>query len=109
MSDLGALSLGLVFGLCMVGAVLLRNEQEIREAWWRWRGIDPEAHLAEQTAAKGKAPIKLSTVVGFGLLTIAWIGLAVVSGDVFQIILAALYLVVFCVYVRKYRRSQRTA
>jgi hypothetical protein len=67
-----------------------------------------EVHPAGPSAIKAKAPIKLGMVVGFGLLTIAWLGLAIAASDASHIVLAALYLVVFCVQVRRYRRSRRT-
>jgi hypothetical protein len=42
-SDLGALAIGVVLGLAIVGAILLRNEEEVRRAWRRQSGIvEPE-------------------------------------------------------------------
>jgi len=107
MSDLGALSLGLVVGLCVVGAVLLRNEQKVREAWWRWRGMELVVHPAGPSATKGKAPVKGWMVVFLGLMTIAWGSMAAAADDAPHIILAALYLLVFYVNLRRYKRSHR--
>jgi len=105
-SDLGAASIGLVLGLCFVGAVLLRNEQAVREAWWRWRGMELVVHPAGPSRVKGKAPIKFWMVVSFGFMMIVWTGLAVTDGDASHIVLAALYVLVFCANLRKYKRSR---
>jgi hypothetical protein len=95
MNDLGPALVGAVLGLAMVGAVLLRNEEEIREAWRRRRaGIEPKA-----------GPGGRWIVVGFGLIASANIGLAVADGGAFRIILAAGWLLLLCHSLLKYRRS----
>ncbi len=94
MSDLGALSIGLVLGLAIVGAVLLRNEEEVRKAWRQRRGSSgPKA-----------GPAGRWTVVFLGLIAVANIGLAVADGGAFRIILAAGWLLMFCNHLLKYRR-----
>jgi hypothetical protein len=104
-SDLGALSIGFVLGLAVVGAVLLRNEEEVKKAWRRRRGIvEPKGLSADINS--NAAPVRRGVVVGMGLLAIAYIGLAIASGDIFYIILAALYSLVFGAYLLKYRRSR---
>ena len=83
MSDLDAVLVGIVLGLAFVGAVLRRNEEEVREAWRQRRG-EPKAGNAARW-----------TVAGFGLIAIANIGLAVADGGAIRIILAALWLLLF--------------
>jgi hypothetical protein len=41
-----------------------------------------------------------------GLIAVAYVGLAVASGDTIHIILAAAYSLLFGVYLLKYRRSR---
>ncbi len=97
MSILGALSLGFVLGLAIVGAVLLRNEEKVREAWDRRRAdIEPKAR------AVGRG-----LVVALGLLAIANLALAVTSGDASDIVFAALYLLMLGVQLLRYRQSRR--
>jgi hypothetical protein len=96
MSALGALSIGFVLGLAIVGAVLLRNDEEVREAWRQRRGG------GEPKAGPGGGWI----VVGLGLIATVNIGLAVADSDAFRIILAAGWLLVFCHHLMKYRRSR---
>jgi hypothetical protein len=93
-SVLGALSIGFVVGLSIVGAVLLRNEEKIREAWRR-RHPDSKA-----------GPAGRGTVVAFGLIAIANVGLAVDSGEALRVLLAAGWLLMFGLSLRRYRRSQ---
>jgi hypothetical protein len=93
-SVLGAVSIGFVLGLAIVGAVLLRNEEEIRKAWRR-RHPDVKAR-----------PAGRGTVIGIGLIAIANIGLAVASGETLRILLAAGWLLVFGLSLQRYRRSQ---
>jgi hypothetical protein len=90
-SVLGALSLGLVVGLAIVGAVLLRNEEKIREEWRRRRGP--------------AGPAGRGLLMGFGLITIGNIAFAVIDGGVFRIALAAAWVWAFCFHLQKYRRS----
>jgi hypothetical protein len=92
MSALDAVLLGAVLALAVVGAVLLRNEEKIRVAW---RRRHPEA-----------GPAGRGTVVASGLLAIANIGLAVDSGDAPHILLAAGWLLIFGISLRRYRQSQ---
>ena len=110
MSDLGAITIGFVLGLAIVAAVLLRNEDEVRRAWRRRRGI---VELAEPVgpAADLKpsaTPIRRGIVVGMGLIAVAYISLAVASDDIIHIILAAAYSLIFGIYLLKYPRSQST-
>jgi hypothetical protein len=107
-SDLGALSIGFVLGLAIIGAVLLRNEDEVRRAWRRRRGIvEPEESVGAAVDGKpNPAPIGPGIVAGMGLLAVAYIGLAVASGGVFYIIFAAAYSLVFGAYLLRYRRSR---
>lgn len=93
MSDLDAVLVGIVLGLAIVGAVLLRNEEKIREAWRQRRGG------GEPKAGPGRW-----IVVGFGLIASANIGLAVADGGAFRVILAAGWLLLFCHSLLKYRR-----
>jgi hypothetical protein len=95
-SILGALSLGFVLGLSIVGAVLLRNEEKVKEAWYRRR-----ADLEPKVRAVGRG-----LIVVLGLLVIANLALAVVSGDASDIVLAALWLLILGVHLLRYRRSQ---
>jgi hypothetical protein len=96
MSDLEAVLVGIVLGLAIVGAVLLRSEERIREAWRKRRGYsEPKA-----------GPSGRWTVVGFGLIASANIGLAVADGGALRIILAAGWLLLFCHTLLKYRRSR---
>lgn len=96
MSDLDAVLVGIVLGLAIVGAVLLRNEEKVREAWRQRRG--------------GSAPKAGDTsrwmVVSMGLIAMVNIGLGVADGDAFHIILGTLWLLMFCLSLLKYRRSQ---
>jgi hypothetical protein len=95
-SDLGAVLVGFVLGLAMVGAVLLRNEKEVREAWRRRRGGgEPKG------GPTGHWPI-----VFLGLIAVANIGIAVDDGGAFRISLAAAWLLLFCHHLLKYRRSR---
>jgi hypothetical protein len=95
-SGLGPALVGLVFGLAVVGAVLLRNEDEVREAWQQRRGGGaPKANPAGRWS-----------VVFLGLLASVNIGLGVASGDIFYIILGTLWLLMFCLSLLRYRRSQ---
>jgi hypothetical protein len=57
-SDLGALSIGIVLGLAIVAAVLLRNEEEVRRAWRKRGGIvEPEVRSARpEPEVESKAP-----------------------------------------------------
>lgn len=105
MSDLGALSIGFVLGLAIVGAILLRKEEEVRRAWRRRRGIvEPTEPVGPAADLKPSAtPIRRGIVVGMGLIAVAYTGLAVASGDIIHIILAAAYTLIFGVYLRKYR------
>lgn len=66
-----------------------------------------EVHPAGPSATKSRTSIKRGMVVGFGLLAVAYVGLATASGEVPYIVLAVLYLLVFCVNLRKYKRSRR--
>jgi hypothetical protein len=97
-SDLGALAIGFVLGLAIVAAILLRNEERVREAWRRRRGDgEPKA------GTTGRWPLVFS-----GLLAIAYIGMAVDDRGAFRIILAAAWLLMFCISLLQYRRSRRS-
>jgi hypothetical protein len=89
--SLGPALIGLVVGLAIVGAVLLRNEEKVREEWRRRRGP--------------AAPAGRGLVMGFGLIAIANIAFAVIDGGVFRIALAAAWVLTFCFHLQKYRRS----
>lgn len=108
MSNLGAITIGFVLGLAIVSAVLLRNEDEVRRAWRRRRGIvEPEEPVGPSADIKPHpAPIRRWIVVGMGLIAVAYIGLAVASGDIIHIILAAAYSLTFGVYLLRYRHSR---
>ena len=105
MSDLGALSIGFVLGLAIVGAVLLRNEEEIRKAWRRWRGIvEPDGSVAE---VNPKAPPVSRWHVAFqGLFAIFLNYLAVSEQSAIRIAIAVLSIAAFGVMLFRYRRSQ---
>jgi len=91
MNALDAVLVGIVLGLAAMGAVLLRNEEKVREAWRRRRG-------AAGPAGRG-------LVMGFGLIAFANIAFAVIDGGVFRIALAAAWVLAFCLHLRNYRRS----
>lgn len=97
MSALGALSIGFVLGLAIVGAVLLRNEEKIRKAWRR-------RHPDGKADSSGRG-----TVIGIGLIAIANIGLAAASGEALRILLATGWLLVLGLSLRRYKRSQSSA
>jgi hypothetical protein len=104
-SDLGALSVGFVLGLAIVGAVLLRNEEEVRKAWRRRRGI------AEPDQPVTGAPPKLHQhsrlfIAWQGLLMIMLIGFAVSNHNAFSIAVAVLSIPAFGVTLFRYRRSR---
>jgi hypothetical protein len=105
MSDLGALSLGLVIGLCVVGAVLLRREEEIRKAWRRRRGIvEPDESLPE---VRPETPAIRAWQVAFqGLMVVLLVSHAVLHRDALRIVVAALSISAFGVFLFKYRRSR---
>lgn len=111
MSDLGAITIGVVLGLAIVTAVLLRNEDEVRRAWRRRRGIVEPAEPVEPAAdlKPNATPIRRGIVVGMGLIAVAYIGLAVAAGDTIHIILAAAYSLTFGIYLLRYRRSRSAA
>jgi len=95
-SDLGAIAIGFVLGLAIVAAVLLRNEDEVREAWRRRRrGGEPKG-----------GPISHWPIVFLGLIAVANIGIAVDDGGALRISLAAAWLLLFCHHLLKYRRSR---
>ena len=96
MSDLDAVLVGIVLGLAIVGAVLLRNEEKVREAWRQRRGG------GEPKAGPGGRWI----LVGLGLLAMANVGIAAISRDPLRIPIAAGWLLVFGLSLRRYRRSQ---
>jgi len=96
MSDLGTVLVGVVLGLAIVGAVLLRNEEEIREAWRQRRG-DREPKAGD-TSRWG--------IVFMGLIASVNVGLGIVSGDAFHITLGTLWLLMLYLSLRKYRRSR---
>lgn len=108
MSVLGALSIGFVLGLAIVAAILLRNEEEVRRAWRKRRGIvEPDEPVEAATDLKPNAtPNRRGIVVGMGLIAFAYVGLAVASGDTIHIILASAYSLIFGIYLLKYRRSR---
>jgi hypothetical protein len=108
-SVLGALSIGFVLGLAIVSAVLLRNEDEVRKAWRKRRGIvEPEAPSVEPGAnIKSKAPpIGPWHVAMQGLLVILLVRFAVSDGSAFSIVVAALSIPAFGVSLFRYRRSR---
>jgi hypothetical protein len=106
-SDLGALAIGFVVGLAIVAAILLRNEEEVWRALRKRRGIvEPDVLVGPAADIKPRAtPFRPWIVVGMGLLAVAYIGLAVASGDTVRIILAAAYSLTFGIYLLRYRRS----
>jgi hypothetical protein len=94
MTILGAFAIAVTVGLAIVGAVLLRNEDKVRDAWLRRRA--------------GKEPLAPRLTVAFwGLFTAASVGLAVASGEAIRIALSALYVVLFARLLRHHKRSQR--
>ncbi len=99
MSILGALSIGFVLGLAIVGAVLLRNEEKVREAWYRRR-----ANIEPKVRAVGRG-----LVVVLGLLAIANLALSVTSGEASGIVFSALYLLMLGVHLLRYRQSRGSA
>ena len=107
MSDLGALSIGFVLGLAIVAAVLLRNEDEVRKAWRRRRGIvEPDEPVTE---VQPKAPQDSPWFVAVhGLLLIMLIHFAVSDHDAFSIAVAVLAIPAFGVILFRYRRSRRS-
>ncbi len=108
MSDLGAFSIGIVLGLAVVAAILLRNEEEVRRAWRKRRGIvEPEVPSRATPEVKSKAPpIRAWHLASQGLLVILLVHFAVSDHDPFSIALAALSIPVFGVYLFRYRRSR---
>jgi hypothetical protein len=95
MSALDAVLLGIVLGLTVAGAVLLRNEEKIRRGWRQRRGP--------------AGPAGRGLVMGFGLIAIANIAFAVVDGGVIRIALAAAWVLAFCLHLQKYKRSTLSA
>jgi hypothetical protein len=104
-SDLGALSIGFVLGLAIVGAVLLRNEEEVRMAWRRRRGIvEPDEPVTE---VQPKAPQDSPWFVALhGLLVIMLVHFAVSEHNAFSIAVAVLTIAAFGVILFRYRRSR---
>jgi hypothetical protein len=104
-SVLGALAIGFVLGLAIVGAILLRNEDEVRRAWRKRRGIvEPEEPVAE-------VPLKVSPdspwFVAFqGLLMIMLVRFAVSDHNAFSIAVALLAIPAFGVTLFRYKRSR---
>jgi hypothetical protein len=95
-SDLDAALVGVVLGLAGVGAVLLRNEERVRMAWRQRRGdSDPKA-----------GGIRVWMLVFEGLIASVNLGLGVPAGDVFHIVMGALWLLFFSFSLRSYRRSR---
>jgi hypothetical protein len=110
-SDLGALAIGFVIGLAIVGAILLRNEDEVRRAWRKRRGIvEPEVpSVGPDAAIKPKAPpIGLWHLALQALLVIMLIHFAVSDHDAFSIVVAALSIPAFGITLLRYRRSRRS-
>jgi hypothetical protein len=104
-SDLGALSIGLVLGLAVVAAVLLRNEEEVRRAWRRRRGIvEPDEPIA--AASPKTPPIRGWHIAWQAVLVILLVRYAVSDHDAFSIAVAALAIPAFGITLFKYRRSR---
>ena len=94
MSDLDAVLVGVVLGLAGIGAVLLRNKDQVREAWRQRRGN-----------SKPKAGgIRPWILVFEALIASVNLGLGIPSGDAFHIILGTLWLLFFFFSLRGYRR-----
>jgi hypothetical protein len=104
-SDLGAISIGFILGLAIVAAVLLRNEEEVRRAWRRRRGIvEPEEPITE---VNHKAPPVNGWHIALqGLLVILLVHFAISDHDALSIALAALSIPTFGVFLFRYRRSR---
>jgi hypothetical protein len=104
-SDLGALAVGFVLGLAIVAAILLRNEEEVRRAWRKRRGIvEPEEPATEaQPKALHDSPW---FVVLQGLLVIMLVHFAVSDHNALSIAVAVLAIPAFGVILFRYRRSR---
>lgn len=105
MSDLGALAIGFVLGLAIVAAILLRNEEEVRKAWRRRRGIvEPEEPVAE---VPPKVSVDSAWFVAIqGLLVIMLVHFAVSDHNAFSIAVAVLAIPAFGVVLFRYKRSR---
>ena len=97
MTVLGAFAIGVTVVFAIVGALLLRNEEKVEKAWRRSRA--------------GKKPLRPGFervgIVLFALFVVVNLGVAISTEEIFKIALAALYVLLFTVYLRRYKRSRR--
>lgn len=85
---------------------MLRREEEVRKAWRRRRGItEPEEPLSE--VSPETPAIRAWQVTFQGLMVVLLISYAVIHPDALRIVVAAVSVPAFGVFLFKYRRSRR--